>query len=193
MTQNPLIDEFLNYLKFERHVSPHTAKCYAADLAQFCGFLGGGRGGVKPAEGSGLYQTTPSATRGEGGTAPAEAAVMIETDVQAKLRTIERKRLRDDFSVVETNAQNTQKRLLENARRLAAAKAYQRGLAYLETGEVELAAETFSAILVLFNDTVWQPKCRKRLEAIEMGIYEIPEEDMMKSAKPQETPEGDPD
>ena len=94
MTANSLIDEFLNYLKFERHFSPHTAKCYAADLAQFCGFLGGGRGGVKPAEGSGLYQTTPSATRGEGGTAPAEAAVMIETDVQARLRDVDTEKVK---------------------------------------------------------------------------------------------------
>jgi integrase/recombinase XerC len=41
MRENPLIIEFLNYLKFERHFSPHTAKCYSADLAQFCGFLAG--------------------------------------------------------------------------------------------------------------------------------------------------------
>ena len=41
MIENSLIDEFLNYLKFERHFSPHTAKCYAADLAQFCAFLVG--------------------------------------------------------------------------------------------------------------------------------------------------------
>ncbi len=39
-----LIDEFLNYLRFERHFSPHTAKCYAADLHQFCEFLGDGTG-----------------------------------------------------------------------------------------------------------------------------------------------------
>lgn len=39
MTENPLIEEFLNYLRYERHFSPHTAKCYAADLHQFCEFL----------------------------------------------------------------------------------------------------------------------------------------------------------
>ena len=39
-----LIDEFLNYLRFERHFSPHTAKCYSADLRQFCGFLGETKG-----------------------------------------------------------------------------------------------------------------------------------------------------
>ena len=41
MSENPLIDEFLNYLRFERHFSPHTAKCYSADLTQFCAFLAG--------------------------------------------------------------------------------------------------------------------------------------------------------
>lgn len=41
MIENTLIDEFLNYLRFERHFSPHTAKCYAADLHQFCDFLRG--------------------------------------------------------------------------------------------------------------------------------------------------------
>ncbi|MCH7814522.1 MAG: site-specific integrase, partial [Planctomycetes bacterium] len=39
MTENPLINEFLNYLTFERHFSPHTGKCYAADLRQFTEFL----------------------------------------------------------------------------------------------------------------------------------------------------------
>lgn len=37
--EHPLIQEFLNYLRFERHFSPHTAKCYSADLHQFCDFL----------------------------------------------------------------------------------------------------------------------------------------------------------
>ncbi len=39
MNDHSLIDEFLNYLNYERHFSPHTAKCYSADLAQFCQFL----------------------------------------------------------------------------------------------------------------------------------------------------------
>ncbi|MCP4246879.1 MAG: tyrosine recombinase XerC [bacterium] len=48
MTENPLINEFLNYLTFERHFSPHTGKCYAADLRQFSDFLC-----AKPASGPG--------------------------------------------------------------------------------------------------------------------------------------------
>jgi len=42
MDENPLISEFLDYLRYERHFSPHTAKCYAADLHQFCEYLGNG-------------------------------------------------------------------------------------------------------------------------------------------------------
>jgi integrase/recombinase XerC len=36
-----IIHEFLNYLKFEKHFSEHTAKCYNADLVQFCQYLSG--------------------------------------------------------------------------------------------------------------------------------------------------------
>jgi len=53
MNEKHLIDEFLNYLRFERHFSPHTAKCYAADLHQFCEFLsehGGGGSHSEPAD-----------------------------------------------------------------------------------------------------------------------------------------------
>jgi len=32
---SPTIQQFLNYLKFERRFSEHTAKCYGADLVQF--------------------------------------------------------------------------------------------------------------------------------------------------------------
>ena len=34
-----LITEFIHYLQYERYFSPHTAKCYTADLQQFCGYL----------------------------------------------------------------------------------------------------------------------------------------------------------
>lgn len=36
-----IITEFLDYLKFEKHFSEHTAKCYNADLEQFCQYLSG--------------------------------------------------------------------------------------------------------------------------------------------------------
>jgi tyrosine recombinase XerC len=37
--QTSLIDSFIEYLRSERHFSSHTARCYAADLDQFCRYL----------------------------------------------------------------------------------------------------------------------------------------------------------
>ncbi len=39
MDNSAVIQEFSNYLKFEKHFSSHTAKCYGADLEQFVSFL----------------------------------------------------------------------------------------------------------------------------------------------------------
>ncbi len=36
-----LVEQFINYLRYERHFSPYTAKCYDADLRQFIEFLAG--------------------------------------------------------------------------------------------------------------------------------------------------------
>jgi len=35
----PVIDQFVGYLKHERHFSPYTARCYAADLRQYAEYL----------------------------------------------------------------------------------------------------------------------------------------------------------
>ncbi len=56
----PLINEFLNYLRFERHFSPHTGKCYAADLQQFCEYLFHGESSGMPGA-SGALPAMPSA------------------------------------------------------------------------------------------------------------------------------------
>jgi integrase/recombinase XerC len=92
MKEISLIDEFLNYLKFERHFSPHTAKCYAADLAQFCSFLVGdvaAAGGHQnfsersAAHGRLMSQAgTPASTAGGG-------VALAETGMQQKLRDAE--------------------------------------------------------------------------------------------------------
>jgi len=68
MTDIPVIEEFLNYLRFERHFSPHTAKCYAADLTQFCQFLqqddtGDSPAPVAPYDSKPAYGAGPAATR----------------------------------------------------------------------------------------------------------------------------------
>ena len=39
MEDNKIVHEFLNYLKYEKRFSEHTAKCYGADLCQFGEFL----------------------------------------------------------------------------------------------------------------------------------------------------------
>jgi len=39
MENSILVQEFLNYLQFEKRFSEHTAKCYGADLSQFGQFL----------------------------------------------------------------------------------------------------------------------------------------------------------
>jgi integrase/recombinase XerC len=39
MESSVLVQEFLNYLQFEKRFSEHTAKCYGADLSQFGQFL----------------------------------------------------------------------------------------------------------------------------------------------------------
>ena len=85
MNENHLIDEFLNYLRFERHFSPHTAKCYAADLHQFCEFLGesGGGGGTEAGHG---YHPAP----GGNGTAVATVAPpRVHTAAEVSLTAVE--------------------------------------------------------------------------------------------------------
>ena len=46
MENSAIIQDFLNYLNFEKRFSEHTAKCYGADLCQFGDFLNGRPGGV---------------------------------------------------------------------------------------------------------------------------------------------------
>lgn len=48
-----LIQQFIHYLQAERHFSPHTARCYAADLQQFCGYVLSGPQGANAAANSG--------------------------------------------------------------------------------------------------------------------------------------------
>ncbi len=40
-TQSPTVEQFANYLRYERHFSPYTARCYGADLRQYAQFLHG--------------------------------------------------------------------------------------------------------------------------------------------------------
>jgi len=50
MKDSVIVQEFLNYLRFEKRFSEHTAKCYGADLSQFGEFLIGASVGSQPAD-----------------------------------------------------------------------------------------------------------------------------------------------
>src|SRR5690349_8036953 len=69
------VEQFLNYLQFERHFSAYTSRCYGADLRQFCQFLLGIPAEIMPDESS------ASGTLPGGGTATAviEALPAVDT------------------------------------------------------------------------------------------------------------------
>ncbi len=62
MEGNNTVNDFLNYLKFEKHFSGHTAKCYGADLAQFTEFL------LSRSDGDYQHGDSGSADGGQGAT-----------------------------------------------------------------------------------------------------------------------------
>jgi integrase/recombinase XerC len=49
--QNQTLEQFVNYLRHERHFSPYTARCYGADLRQYAEFLSGDAPGQQPQPG----------------------------------------------------------------------------------------------------------------------------------------------
>ena len=73
MEDSIIIHKFLDYLKFERRFSEHTAKCYGADLTQFCEFLRG------RSESGGIDEESMSPAHHDGGTG---TAVATQVDVR---------------------------------------------------------------------------------------------------------------
>lgn len=82
--EHPLVTDFLNYLRFERHFSPHTGKCYAADLYQFGQFLLGGPTAAAQAS-LPVRRPTPGGPMGGGGTAVATAPTMTQSAADVQL------------------------------------------------------------------------------------------------------------
>lgn len=82
--EHPLVTDFLNYLRFERHFSPHTGKCYAADLYQFSQFL---VGGVEAAAAASLPVKRGSSPSGNGsaGTALATAPAVTQSPAEVEM------------------------------------------------------------------------------------------------------------
>jgi len=85
MQECPLIHEFLDYLSFEKHFSPHTSKCYAADLEQFTHWLHGQgeHGGSIPAPETDQHGYDAPGAHGFAATATAvdTATLMLQASV----------------------------------------------------------------------------------------------------------------
>ncbi len=100
-----LIDEFLKYLKFERHFSPHTAKCYAADLFQFCAYI---HGDLEAAAGRQNF-SRPIGAPSENGTGlapapqPAATAVLVET-AEGRLLAVDTERVKEFLAFLGTQS-----------------------------------------------------------------------------------------
>jgi integrase/recombinase XerC len=78
MDNSAIIQEFVNYLKFEKHFSEHTAKCYEADLEQFTAFLSG----QTDASDSGETQPNPWAVES------ASVTTQTQTQPQTQIDTL---------------------------------------------------------------------------------------------------------
>ncbi len=81
-----IVHEFLDYLKFERHFSTHTAKCYRADLEQFCDFLA-------PQSQDDIDQGQTDWS-GDGGDAATGVATQTETKLEQLLLTLDVEKVR---------------------------------------------------------------------------------------------------
>ena len=88
--EHPLITEFLNYLRYERHFSPHTGKCYAADLHQFSHFLVGGP------EAAATTSAIQPRRASDGGPAGGGTAVAVVSQTATQIDTLRQKLLAAD-------------------------------------------------------------------------------------------------
>lgn len=124
MIENPLIDEFLNYLKFERHFSPHTAKCYSADLGQFCSFLVGDKAAATGGQSFAFPAPSASsraATTGQPSDSVTTGTVILsDTDIGHKLRGVTPEHVKSFLSFLGT--QNYSKSTI--ARKLATLRSF---------------------------------------------------------------------
>ena len=121
---NVLIQEFLDHLSFEKHFSPHTIKCYSADLKQFVGYLA-------CKEDPSQELSTDSGV--SDGSSP--VALKSSTDVQVKLKQVDVNVLRSFLAYL--NEKNYSKTTA--ARKLATLRSFYKFLIkrnYIETNPV---------------------------------------------------------
>ena len=64
----PLLQEFFSYLRYEKHFSDHTLKCYNTDLQQYVEFLHTEQAGSTPQDSyeSGGAATAPATSSSSG-------------------------------------------------------------------------------------------------------------------------------
>jgi integrase/recombinase XerC len=80
MEDSVIIQDFLNYLQFEKRFSPHTAKCYGVDLIQFGDFLTSHSEGSTPA--GDMHGSSDALGHSDSGTATATA---VETHTKVDI------------------------------------------------------------------------------------------------------------
>ncbi len=80
MSSSPsLVEQFVNYLRFERHFSQYTARCYGADLRQYVEHLSG-------AAANGNAESVNTSPRVEGnGDAAQQVSIPIDPEVEQKI------------------------------------------------------------------------------------------------------------
>lgn len=81
MEESLTVQKFLDYLKYERRFSEHTAKCYGADLTQFGVFLVGASDG-RPLD------TEPISSAGQQGNSATAVAMHTKTKVDELLLSV---------------------------------------------------------------------------------------------------------
>lgn len=79
MQEYPIIKEFVDYLTYEKHFSPHTVKCYTADLGQYAQWLSSRTEEDSATAAPGQYLSS-----GQG-----QAATAVVTDSSALLTKVE--------------------------------------------------------------------------------------------------------
>jgi len=73
------VETFVKYLKFEKHFSPYTARCYEADLRQYCEYFA-----AKRAEAEGPYQdNAPQSESVTDAANPPQTAQASQPDINA--------------------------------------------------------------------------------------------------------------
>jgi len=86
MTDCTLIQDFINYLTYEKHFSSHTAKCYGADLGQFTNFLVNSTGSSSAENSDSSAGSNPWSSDQSTSTAVAE---QTQVDVKEMLLTVD--------------------------------------------------------------------------------------------------------